>query len=94
MAFGEYEGGLRGLIHLLKYDAVAPVASVLGACWPSTIEELLPACGDSMPLIVPVPLHKSKRSDRGFNHEQKRLILRENLRNLLLPIMQSKGMKA
>jgi hypothetical protein len=30
MSFGEYESGLRGLIHLLKYESVLPVASVLG----------------------------------------------------------------
>ena len=42
MSFGEYEGGLRGLIHLLKYEAVLPVASVLGGMLAETIEELLP----------------------------------------------------
>ena len=70
MSFGEYEGGLRGLIHLLKYEGVFPVASGLGGMLAKTIEELLPACGDSVPLIVPVPLHKSKRSDRGFNQAE------------------------
>jgi ComF family protein len=70
MSFGEYEGGLRGLIHLLKYESVLPVASVLGKMMAGTIEELLPLCGDSTPLVVPVPLHKSKRSDRGFNQAE------------------------
>jgi ComF family protein len=70
MSFGEYEGSLRGLIHLLKYESVLPVASVLGGMLAETIEELLPACGDSAPLIVPVPLHKAKRSDRGFNQAE------------------------
>ncbi len=70
MSFGEYEGGLRGLIHLLKYDAVLPVAPVLGGMLAGTIEDLLPSCGDSVPLVVPVPLHKSKRGDRGFNQAE------------------------
>ena len=70
MSFGEYESGLRGLIHLLKYESVLPVASVLGGMLAPVIKELLPACGDSPPLVVPVPLHKSKRSDRGFNHAE------------------------
>src|SRR5208337_4544967 len=48
MSFGEYEGGLRGLIHLLKYEAVLPVASVLGGMLSDTIQELLPACGDAV----------------------------------------------
>ena len=80
MSYGEYEGGLRGLIHLLKYEAVLPVASVLGGMLAETIEELLPPCGDSVPLIVPVPLHKSKRSDRGFN--QAELIARAAVKRL------------
>jgi len=44
------------------------------------IEELLPACGDALPLVVPVPLHKSKRSDRGFN--QAELITRAAVKRL------------
>jgi ComF family protein len=80
MSFGEYEGGLRGLVHLLKYENVLPVASVLGNMMADTIVELLPACGDSTPLVVPVPLHKSKRSDRGFN--QAELIARAAVKRL------------
>ena len=80
MSFGEYEGGLRGLVHLLKYDAVLPVASVLGDMLAHTIQELLPSCGDSQALLVPVPLHKSKRGDRGFN--QAELIARAAVKRL------------
>jgi len=80
VSFGEYEGGLRGLIHLLKYDAVLPVASALGDILAQTIQELLPSCGDSQPLLVPVPLHQSKRGDRGFN--QAELIARAAMKRL------------
>jgi ComF family protein len=70
MSFGEYEGGLRGLIHLLKYESVLPVTSVLGSMLAATIDELLPSCGESAPLLIPVPLHGTKRSDRGFNQAE------------------------
>ena len=80
VSFGEYEGGLRGLVHLLKYESVLPVATVLGAMLASSIAELLPGCGDTPPLIVPVPLHKSKRSERGFN--QAELIARAAVKRL------------
>src|SRR5271157_3902439 len=84
MSFGEYEGGLRGLIHLLKYDAVLPVASVLGDMLAQTIQELLPSCVDVQPLLVPVPLHKNKRGDRGFN--QAELLARAAVKRLPQPL--------
>lgn len=89
LSFGEYEGGLRGLIHLLKYDAVLPVASVLGDMLAQTIQELLPSCGDVQPLLVPVPLHKSKRGDRGFN--QAELIARTAVKRLTQPLELATG---
>ena len=70
ISFGEYQGELRGLIHLLKYDSVLPVASVLGGMMAQSVAELLPGRKDSRPLIVPVPLHKSKRRARGFNQAE------------------------
>ncbi len=70
VSFGEYEGGLRSLVHLLKYESVLPVSSVLGGMLASAIMELFPGCGGAVPLIVPVPLHKSKRSERGFNQAE------------------------
>jgi ComF family protein len=67
-------------VHLLKYEGVLPVAPFLGKVLASAIAELLPGCGDSRPLIVPVPLHKSKRSERGFN--QAELIARAAVKQL------------
>jgi ComF family protein len=89
LSFGEYEGGLRGLIHLLKYDAVLPVASVLGDMLAQTIQELLPSYGDLQPLLVPVPLHKNKRGDRGFN--QAELIARTAAKRLTQPLELATG---
>jgi len=77
LSFGEYEGGLRGLIHLLKYERIAPVAAPLGGMLARSIAELL---SGTAPLIVPVPLHKSRRHARGFN--QSELIARAAVRSL------------
>src|SRR5450755_3476422 len=60
VSFGEYAGALRGLIHLLKYDKVLPAAPVLGNMLSEAIGQLLGG-EDFWPLIVPVPLHASKR---------------------------------
>jgi ComF family protein len=89
VSFGEYEGELRGLIHLLKYESVLPVASVLGGMMAQAIAELLPGCANSRPLIVPVPLHKSKRGARGFN--QAELIARAALKRLDQPVELATG---
>ena len=66
-AFGAYQGHLRSLIHLLKYDGMHPVANGLS--------RLLARCLDGFPataprrmLVVPVPMHREKQRRRGFNH--------------------------
>jgi ComF family protein len=74
VAFGEYAGALRGLIHLLKYDRVLPAAPVLGDKLVEAIRQLQGSGEDFWPVIVPVPLHASKRGERGFN--QAELIVR------------------
>ena len=80
VAFGEYEFGLRDLIHLLKYDSVLPAASALGGYLAEAIGEVLPSCKGVRPLVVPVPLHISKRKARGFN--QADLIARQAAKRL------------
>jgi len=83
-AYGAYDGGLRELIHLLKYERVAPAAVVLGRMLEEAIQKLsLPA--DSI-LVIPVPLHSSKRRERGFN--QAELIARAALKGNTLPIAE------
>jgi ComF family protein len=69
LSFGEYKGSLRGLIHLLKYESVTPAARPLGEVLAQTIADLHPA--DDVPLlIIPVPLHPSRRHTRGFNQAE------------------------
>ncbi len=70
VSFGQYEGGLRGLIHLLKYEGVTPAQARLGRMLADAISELLPQCGGGRPLLVPVPLHRNRRRSRGFNQAE------------------------
>jgi ComF family protein len=67
------------LIHLLKYDSVLPAAPVLGRLLAEAIAQLGRNDG-ATPLLVPVPLHSSKRGERGFN--QAELIVRSAAKHL------------
>ena len=69
-AYGSYVGGLRDLIHLLKYDRVMPAAKVLGRMLAEAVTDLVPGFGTFPPLVVPVPLHPNKLRQRGFNQSQ------------------------
>ena len=79
VSFGEYAGALRGLIHLLKYDGVLPATPVLGRLLAEAITQL-GHDDHAKPLLVPVPLHASKRGERGFN--QAELIVRSAVKHL------------
>ena len=82
-AYGGYEGGLRELIHLLKYNGVRPAAKVLGGFLAqafSVIEPGFEQLAFERPaiLVIPVPLYKGKLRERGFN--QAELIARAALK--------------
>lgn len=64
-AFGEYEGGLRRLIHLLKYESMRPLAEPLG----SMIASALPI-DERIDFVLAMPLHWRKRWSRGFNQAE------------------------
>jgi len=66
-AYGSYESGLRELIHLLKYGGVRPAANVLGRMLAEAITALAPECPPDSMVLVPVPLHRAKLRERGFN---------------------------
>lgn len=70
VAYGSYDGGLRELIHLLKYNGVRPAASVLGRMLAEAIARLEPAFEQAKVLVIPVPLYKGKRRQRGFNQAE------------------------
>jgi ComF family protein len=69
LAYGSYDGGLRELIHLLKYDGVRPAANVLGRMLAEVITGLEPSFGNSV-MVVPVALHARKLRQRGFNQSE------------------------
>ncbi len=69
-AYGSYESGLRELIHLLKYGGVRPAANVLGRMLAEAVSVLAPEfAADPLP-VIPVPLHRTKLRQRGFNQAE------------------------
>lgn len=68
VTYGSYEGGLRELIQLLKYQHVRPAASVLGRMLAEAMTKLKSVTDSSHMLVIPVPLHRRRLRERGFNH--------------------------
>ena len=66
VAYGLYQGRMKEAIHALKYDRLHPAARGLGRMLAEAIAQLAPEAPVKM-LVVPVPLHRAKHSDRGFN---------------------------
>jgi ComF family protein len=80
LAFGAYEGNLRSLIHLLKYDRVKTAAGFLGGLLNGLLMEVSSTAAGSSFLVIPVPLYRAKRWERGFN--QSELLVRSALEHL------------
>jgi len=93
VAYGSYDGGLRELIHLLKYNGIRPAANVLGRMLAEALTALDPEFEQATfergmfdqraILVVPVPLYKTKRRQREFN--QAELIARAALKSCASP---------
>jgi len=66
VAYGLYQGKMKAAIHALKYGRLHPSARLLGQMLAEAIAELAGEAPAEM-LVVPVPLHRSKFADRGFN---------------------------
>ena len=65
VAYGVYENTLRAMIHLLKYERIAPVAGSLGELLAESIGNF-----ENLPntlTVVAVPLHAAKERERSFN---------------------------
>lgn len=62
-AIGPYDGALRAIVHAMKYDGRRSLARPLGALMRHRGAEVLRGAG----CVVPVPLHASRRRERGFN---------------------------
>ena len=83
VAYGSYDGALRDLIHVLKFEQVRPAAAVLGRMVADAIVQLDPAMPVGILAVVPVPLHTRRQSQRGFN--QAEVIARSALKHLSRP---------
>lgn len=66
-AYGAYEGALRNLIHLFKYDGIRPAGKILGGLLNESVAAM--ALPDSL-IVIPVPLWSGKRTSRGFNQAE------------------------
>jgi ComF family protein len=62
-AIGIYDGALRGIIHAFKYGGRRSLARPLAELMRMRGAEML----DGAAVAVPVPLHSSRRRERGFN---------------------------
>jgi len=66
VAYGPYQDRMKAAIHALKYDRLHPVARGLGRMLAEAIAQMADEAPTEM-LVVPVPLHRSKYAERGFN---------------------------
>jgi len=66
VSFGPYDGRMKEAVHALKYDRLHPAAHRLGRMLAEAVAQLASEAPAEM-LVVPVPLHKSKYGQRGFN---------------------------
>lgn len=62
-AIGEYDGALRSIVHALKYEGRRSLAKPLAARMRERAADLVAAADAA----VPVPLHRSRLRERGFN---------------------------
>ena len=77
-SIGGYDGALRAIIHALKYEGRRSLARPLAALMRSRGAEIL----RSADCVVPVPLHWSRRRQRGFNQAA------DLARHLGLPVLR------
>lgn len=75
-AIGDYDGPLRAILHALKYDGRRSLATPLGRLMTESGANILAGAD----VVVPVPLHRSRKRARGFNQAA------EIARHLPLPV--------
>jgi ComF family protein len=74
VSYGPYEDRMKAAIHALKYGGLQGAACGLGGMLAIAIAQLEWQAPAEM-MVVPVPLHRSKHSERGYN--QARLLAAE-----------------
>jgi ComF family protein len=62
-AIGGYDGALRAIVHALKYEGRRSLARPLAALMRERGASVLSGAD----VVVPVPLHRARRRERGFN---------------------------
>ena len=62
-AIGAYDGALRAIVHALKYDGRRSLAKPLASLMRQRGADVL----DGAACVIPVPLHPSRKRQRGFN---------------------------
>lgn len=62
-AVGRYDGALRSVVHALKYEGRRSLAKPIGALMRHRGADLLAGAA----CVIPVPLHRSRQRERGFN---------------------------
>ena len=65
-AIGVYDGTLRAIVHALKYDGRRSLAQRLGGMMRERGALVL----EGADVAVPVPLHATRRRERGFNQAE------------------------
>ena len=81
-SYGSYEGTLRKLVHLLKYDGMLPLAQPLA----KHLATVMPKT-EHFDYVVPVPMHWRRRFQRGFN--QSELLAGEIARRWNVPVCKA-----
>jgi len=76
VAYGAYQGRIKEAIHALKYGRLHPAARGLGKLLAEAVAKLAGQAPAEM-LVIPIPLHRAKYAERGFN--QARSLAREAL---------------
>lgn len=81
-SYGSYEGTLRTLVHLFKYEKVHTLARPLGEMLARAIPR-----EEHFDAVVPMPLHWRRRWERGFN--QSELLARAIARRWNVPVVHA-----
>jgi ComF family protein len=84
-SYAVHGGALRKAIHQFKYEGLRGLADLLGQLMTNGWNRLAP--GDlEMDVVVPVPLHRNRQRQRGYN--QAALLARELGSYLKLPVVE------
>ena len=84
---------MREAIHALKYDRLHPAARGLGRMLAEAIAQLAAEAPAEM-LVVPVPLHRSKYAERGFNQARSLAVYAlESLRKIASRVAADAGLE-